>query len=71
MPGRVGRIPNEGPSALPPTGTAAMHFLRLVGEAILAQGLRGLMGVVPLGEKIYDVANDAVQRYRKEKRERA
>ena len=41
-----------------------MMFLRCVGEAIVAQGMRGLMGLVPFGEQVFDVAANAIERYR-------
>ena len=44
-----------------------MALLRLVfrsiGEAVCAQGLRALVGAVPFGEVLYDVAYDAAQRF--------
>jgi eukaryotic-like serine/threonine-protein kinase len=46
-----------------------MVFLRCVGEALIAQGMRGLMGLAPFGEQIYDVAADAIERYRQIRRE--
>ena len=46
-----------------------MMFLRCVGEAVVAQGMRGLMDLVPFGEQVYDVAANAVERYRAAKRE--
>ncbi len=46
-----------------------MRFLRCVGEALVAQGMRGLMGLAPFGDQIYDVAADAIQRYRQARRE--
>ena len=46
-----------------------MNFLRCIGEAVVAQGMRGLMGFVPMGEKVYDVAANAVERYRIAKRQ--
>jgi serine/threonine protein kinase len=36
-----------------------------VGEAVCAQGLRGLAGVVPFGEVLYDVAREALERFRR------
>jgi hypothetical protein len=46
-----------------------LTFLRCVGEAVVAQGMRGLMGLVPFGEQIYDVAANAIERYRELRRE--
>ncbi len=42
-----------------------MLFLRCVGEALAAKGLRGLMGLVPFGEILYDFTDDVIARYRK------
>jgi hypothetical protein len=39
-------------------------LLRCIGEAVCAHGLRGLAGVVPFGEVLYDVARDAYERFR-------
>ena len=47
-----------------------MVFLRCVGEALAAQGMRGLMGLVPFGEQVYDVAANAIERYRQIQREK-
>jgi hypothetical protein len=38
-----------------------LMFLRCVGEALVAQGMRGLMGLVPFGEQVYDVAANAIE----------
>jgi hypothetical protein len=46
-----------------------LTLLRCLGEAVVAQGMRGLMGLVPFGEQIYDVAADAIGRYREACRE--
>jgi hypothetical protein len=46
-----------------------LMFLRCVGEAVVAQGMRGLMGLVPFGEQVYDVAANAIERYRQARRE--
>lgn len=46
-----------------------MRFLRCVGEALVAQGMRGLMGLAPFGEQIYDVAANAIERYRLSQRQ--
>jgi formylglycine-generating enzyme required for sulfatase activity/tRNA A-37 threonylcarbamoyl transferase component Bud32 len=46
-----------------------MMFLRCVGEALVAQGMRGLLGLAPFGEQIYDVAAYAIERYRLARRE--
>jgi serine/threonine protein kinase len=39
-------------------------LFQCIGEAICAQGLRGLVGIVPFGEVIYDVARDVLERFR-------
>ncbi len=46
-----------------------MMFLRCVGEAVVAQGMRGLVGLVPFGDRVYDIAGDAVARYRAARKE--
>jgi serine/threonine protein kinase len=46
-----------------------MMFLRCVGEALVAQGMRGLLGLAPFGEQIYDVAANVIERYRQARRE--
>ena len=46
-----------------------MVFLRCVGEALVAQGMKGLLGLAPFGEQIYDVAANAIERYRLARRE--
>jgi eukaryotic-like serine/threonine-protein kinase len=45
-------------------GARLKVFLRCIGEAVCAQGLRGLAGVVPFGEVVYDVAREALERFR-------
>src|SRR5439155_26940663 len=39
-------------------------LFRCIGEAVCAHGLRGLAGVVPFGEVVYDVAREALERFR-------
>jgi serine/threonine protein kinase len=39
-------------------------LFRCAGEAVVAKGLRGLLGLVPFGEQLFDVAADACDRYR-------
>src|SRR5262245_21518439 len=39
-------------------------FFRCIGEAIVAKGLRGLLGEVPLVDTLLDVARDAWKRFR-------
>jgi hypothetical protein len=46
-----------------------MIFLRCVGEALVAQGMRGLLGLAPYGEQVYDVAAEAIERYRQARRQ--
>jgi serine/threonine protein kinase len=43
-------------------------LFRSIGEAICAKGLRGLAGVVPFGEVLYDVAANALDRLRQQQR---
>jgi formylglycine-generating enzyme required for sulfatase activity len=47
-----------------------MLFLRCVGEALVARGMRGLVGLAPYGEQVYDVAADVAGRYREARREK-
>lgn len=39
-------------------------LFRCLGEAVCAQGLRGVAGLVPFGEVVYDVAREALERFR-------
>jgi hypothetical protein len=39
-----------------------LRFFRCVGQAILHKGLRGLAGLIPLGEFLWDVAEDTCKR---------
>ncbi len=39
-------------------------LFRCLGEAVCAQGLRGVAGLVPFGEVAYDVAHEALERFR-------
>lgn len=41
-----------------------MLLLQCIGEAIVAKGMRGLMGFVPFGELVYDLAEETLARYR-------
>ena len=41
-----------------------MLILHCLGEAMLAQGMQGLMGMVPYGNIIYGVAKETIERYR-------
>ncbi len=43
-----------------------LHFLRCVGKAAVRHGGRALLGLVPLGEQVYDIACDALSDYRHE-----
>src|SRR4051794_13908605 len=61
IPGGIG-IPSPSRSRITMPGVFA--FIRCVGQAVVAQGLRGLAGVVPFGEQVYDVAADAFKRWR-------
>jgi serine/threonine protein kinase len=48
-------------------------FLRCVGEALVARGMPGLLGMLPYGEQVrqfYEVAGDVVHRYKEARRER-
>jgi formylglycine-generating enzyme required for sulfatase activity len=39
-------------------------WLRCIGQAVYAKGWRGLVGLAPFGEVLYDIAEDAVVRLR-------
>ena len=41
-------------------------LLRCVGGAVADHGVKCLLGVVPFADKLYDIARDAYERYRKE-----
>ncbi|MFO0926473.1 MAG: bifunctional serine/threonine-protein kinase/formylglycine-generating enzyme family protein [Gemmataceae bacterium] len=41
-------------------------LLRCIGEAVVARGLKGLLGFVPYGDKLYDIAQDAYDRYKQQ-----
>ncbi|MFO0878116.1 MAG: family 16 glycoside hydrolase [Gemmataceae bacterium] len=41
-------------------------LIRCVGEAVAAHGLKCMLGVVPFGERLYEIANDAHNRYKRE-----
>src|SRR5947209_5674840 len=41
-------------------------WLRCVGQAVKANGLRALAGLVPFGESAYDIAADAWKRIREQ-----
>ncbi|MBV9126425.1 MAG: hypothetical protein JO112_24010, partial [Planctomycetes bacterium] len=47
----------------------AQVLLRSIGEALCAKGLRGLAGVVPFGEVVFDVAVCALERFREHQAE--
>ena len=40
-------------------------LLRCIGEAVVARGLKALAGLVPMGEQIYNIAEEVIERYRK------
>ena len=40
-------------------------LLQCVAEAVASQGLRGLMGMVPFGQVLYEVGQGVVERYSK------
>jgi molecular chaperone DnaK len=46
-----------------------MKFLWYVGEAVVAQGMRGLMSLLPFGDLIYDISADVWGRYQAARRE--
>lgn len=46
-----------------------MRFLRCIGEAVAGKGLRALAGVIPLGECLFDIAADAIERYGRSRQE--
>jgi serine/threonine protein kinase len=46
-------------------------LFRCIGEAVCAHGLRGLAGVVPFGEVVYDVAREVLERFRQYQDEEA
>jgi len=39
-------------------------FIRCIGEAVLAKGLHGLVKLVPFGEHLYEIADEAFRRWR-------
>jgi ribosomal protein L7/L12 len=39
-------------------------LFRCVGEAVVAKGFRGLAGLIPFGDHLFDIAADALNRYR-------
>jgi len=45
-----------------------LQFLRCLGEAVAARGMRGLVEGIPFGGLLYDVAADAISRYRQQDR---
>src|SRR5262249_35421144 len=66
--GTAPRMDAQGGGSLraPPTLPMARFglLIRCVGEAVAAQGLRCLLGLVPFGERLYDIARDAHERYK-------
>jgi len=41
-------------------------WLKCLGKAVCNKGLRALVGIVPLGEAVYDIAENAYQEFREE-----
>ena len=41
-------------------------LFRCLGAAVCARGVRALVGAVPFGEVLYDVAADSLERFRQE-----
>src|SRR5262245_16214413 len=46
-------------------GLGVYAFFRSLAEAVLDKSFRGLLREIPFGECLYDIAGDALQRYRK------
>src|SRR3954447_6212907 len=44
-------------------------LFRCIAEAVCANGVRALAGLVPFGDVVYDVASDACERLREQERE--
>src|SRR5947208_768235 len=44
-------------------------FLRCIGEAVCANGLKGLLSALPLGEALYEIAKDTRERLQRETNE--
>jgi hypothetical protein len=44
-------------------------FLKCIGQTIAEQGFRGALALVPLDEKIYDIAANSIDRSKKKKAE--
>ena len=40
-------------------------LLQCVAESVVSQGLRGLMGMMPFGQVLYEVGQGVVERYSK------
>ncbi len=47
----------------------ALMLLQSLGEAVVARGLKGLMGFVPFGEQVYEIAKGTLDVYRRLQRE--
>ena len=46
-----------------------LHLLRCVGKAAVKHAVRALVGLVPMGREVYDMARDALDDYRGQKQE--
>ena len=44
-------------------------FIQCVAAAVREKGLRGLLGLVPFGENLYEIAADAMKRWQDKKRQ--
>jgi serine/threonine protein kinase len=60
----VGRYKEEGITCGFPDMARFHLLIRCIGEAVVAQGIKGLMGLVPFGDRLYEIASDAHGRYR-------
>ncbi len=46
-----------------------LMFLKSVGEAVASRGLKGLMGLVPFGEQVYEIGKGTLEAYQRRSRE--
>src|SRR5947209_20115801 len=57
----------------PPPGSPPMArwkvLFKCIGQAVCANGVKALVGLVPFGGAVYDIADDACRRLREEKQE--
>src|SRR5947209_59201 len=57
----------------PPPGSPPMArwkvLFKCIGQAVCANGVKALAGLVPFGAAVYDIADDACRRLREEKQE--